>query len=79
MTITSEYVDFRDVNLEDPRIARRRGDENQERAPTPEEGVRLIKAFHSIEKASLRIAIVKFVEQLSETGNLQASLRALLD
>jgi hypothetical protein len=79
MTITSEYLDFREINLEDPCITGRRGDENQERAPTPEEGVRLIKAFHSIEKASLRVAAIKFVEQLSETGNLQASLRALLD
>jgi hypothetical protein len=43
MTIATEYLDFREINLEDPCITGRRGDENQERAPTSEEGVRLIK------------------------------------
>jgi hypothetical protein len=48
-------------------------------APTPEEGIRLIKAFHSIKNVALRKAIVIFIEKLSETGELQAGLRAFSD
>jgi hypothetical protein len=79
MTIGSKYVGCKEIDLDNPRIARRRGDEDRERAPTPEEGVRLIKAFRSIDKASLRNAVINFVEDLSETDNLQVSLRAFLD
>lgn len=47
-----------------PRIARPRG-VDEKHAPTPEEGVRLVRAFHRIEDAPLRDAIVKIVEHLS--------------
>ena len=48
-------------------------------APTPEEGIRLIKAFHRIKNASLRKDIIIFIEKLSEAGELQASLCAFFD
>ena len=42
---------------------------NEAKAPTPEEGVRLIRAFLQLEDEALRSAIVKFVEELSgESG-----------
>ncbi len=33
--------------------------------PNPEEGVRLVHAFHGIKHAALREAIIKFVTELS--------------
>ncbi|MFY9969539.1 MAG: hypothetical protein WBQ45_15460 [Roseiarcus sp.] len=34
-------------------------------SPKPEEGVRLVHAFHGIKHAALREAIIKFVTELS--------------
>ena len=50
----------------DPRTKKR---SKEKRMPTPEEGVRLVKAFHKIENAALRSAIVKLVEELSQNCN----------
>jgi hypothetical protein len=69
MTIESKYFDSREINLDNPGIARRRGDDDEEGAPTPEEGVRLIKAFHRIKNAALRDDIVTWVEKLSQNDN----------
>jgi hypothetical protein len=33
--------------------------------PKPEEGLRLVHAFHGVKHAALREAIIKFVEELS--------------
>jgi hypothetical protein len=43
--------------------------EDQRWAPSPEEGARLVKAFHSIENAAVRNAIVKCVEELARIDN----------
>jgi hypothetical protein len=51
-----------------PRDAGRQGEEDERRAPTPEEGLRLVKAFLRIDNAPLRDAIVKIVEHLSFNG-----------
>ena len=50
----------------DPRTKKRR---EEKKTPTPEEGVRLVKAFHKIENPALRKAIVKLVEELSQNCN----------
>jgi hypothetical protein len=50
----------------DPRTAKRR---KEKTTPTPEEGVRLVKAFCKIENAALRNAIVKLIEELSRNCN----------
>jgi len=34
--------------------------------PTPEDGVRLIRAFMNVKQAGLREAIIQFVEELSK-------------
>jgi hypothetical protein len=49
------------------------------RAPTPEEGLRLVKAFHRIKEARLRDAATNFVEGLADTHDLDAAVRRLLD
>jgi len=49
------------------------------RAPTPEEGLRLVKAFHRIKDARLRDAAANFVEGLADTHDLHAAVRRLLD
>jgi hypothetical protein len=43
-------------------------EEDERRAPTPEEGLRLVKAFLRIDNAPLREAIIKIVERLSVNG-----------
>jgi hypothetical protein len=54
---------------ENPHAAGRQGEEDQRRAPTPEEGLRLVKAFLRIDNAPLRDAILKIVEHLSFNGS----------
>ena len=54
-------------------------DGSEDSGPTPEEGVRLIKAFRSIKNAALRTASIKFLEKLAETRDLQTSLRLFND
>jgi hypothetical protein len=49
------------------------------RAPTPQEGVRLVKAFHRIKEARLRDAATNFVEGLADTHDLDAAVRLLLN
>jgi hypothetical protein len=50
-----------------------------DRVPTPEEGLRLVKAFHRIKEARLRDAATNFVEGLADTHDLEAAVRLLLD
>jgi hypothetical protein len=49
------------------------------RGPTPQEGVRLVTAFHRIKDARLRDAAIHLVEGLAETHDLDAAVRQLLD
>jgi hypothetical protein len=49
------------------------------RKPTPQEGVRLVKAFHRIKDARLRDAATHFVEGLADTHDLDAAVRLLLE
>jgi hypothetical protein len=51
----------------------------ENREPTPQEGVRLVKAFHRIKDARLRDAAANFVEGLADTHDLHAAVRRLLD
>ena len=51
----------------------------ENREPTPQEGVRLVKAFHRIKDARLRDAATNFVEGLADTHDLHAAVRRLLD
>ena len=51
----------------------------ENREPTPQEGVRLVKAFHRIKDARLRDAAANFVEALADTHDLHAAVRRLLD
>ena len=51
----------------------------ENRAPTPQEGLRLVKAFHRIKDARLRDAAAKFVEGLADTHDLDAAVRLLRD
>ena len=51
----------------------------ENREPTPQEGVRLVKAFHRIKEARLRDAATHFVEALADTHDLHAAVRLLLD
>ncbi len=48
-------------------------------APTPQEGLRLVKAFHRIKEPRLRDAATKFVEGLADTHDLDAAVRLLHD
>jgi hypothetical protein len=50
-----------------------------DRVPTPEEGLRLVKAFHRIKEARLRDAATNFVEGLADTHDLDAAVQRLLD
>jgi hypothetical protein len=52
-----------------PRTVVTQIEEDERRSPTPEEGLRLVKAFLRIDNAPLRDAIVKIVEQLSINGS----------
>jgi hypothetical protein len=54
-------------------------DRSEDSGPTPEEGVRLIKAFRGIKNADLRSAGIRFLEKLADTRDLQASLRLFID
>ncbi len=49
------------------------------REPTPQEGVRLVKAVHRIKEPRLREAATHFVEALADTHDLHAAVRLLLD
>jgi hypothetical protein len=51
----------------------------ENREPTPQEGIRLVKAFHRIKDARLRNAAANFVEELADTHDLHAAVRRLLD
>jgi hypothetical protein len=51
----------------------------ENRAPTPQEGLRLVKAFHRIKEPRLRDAAARFVEGLADTHDLDAAVRLLLD
>jgi hypothetical protein len=50
-----------------------------DRAPTPQEGLRLVKAFHRIKEPRLRDAATKFVEGLADTHDPDAAVRLLRD
>jgi hypothetical protein len=54
-----------------------RAGENRE--PTPQEGLRLVKAFHRIKEPRLRDAATRFVEGLADTHDLDAAVRLLLE
>ena len=61
------------------RIGSQIGRVGENREPTPQEGVRLVKAFHRIKEARLRDAATNFVEGLADTHDLEAAVRLLLD
>jgi hypothetical protein len=55
--------------LKQPPKARLDDSDEKSFPPPPEEGVRLIRAFHSIKKAAVRNAIIKIVEELSRKSS----------
>ncbi len=61
------------------RIGSQIGRVGEPRAPTPQEGVRLVTAFHRIKEPRLRDAATHFVEGLADTHDLNAAVRLLLD
>ncbi len=69
MTLAPKYYDSGDINVDQIRIKRQRGKEDEKHAPTPEEGARLIRAFHRVKSAAARDAIIKYVEELSRNDS----------
>jgi hypothetical protein len=59
------------------RAASQIGRVSDNRAPTPQEGLRLVKAFHRIKEPRLRDAATKFVEGLADTHDVDAAVRLL--
>jgi hypothetical protein len=61
------------------RIGSQIGRLGENREPTPQEGLRLVKAFHRIKEPRLRDAAAKFVEGLADTHDVDAAVRRVLD
>jgi hypothetical protein len=60
-----------------PRVGGHIASVGDSREPTPQEGLRLVKAFHRIKEGRLRVAAISFLEELADTHDLDAALRLL--
>jgi hypothetical protein len=69
---------FSSSGPERSRAASQSGRVGENREPTPQEGLRLVKAFHRIKEPRLRDAATRFVEGLADTHDVDAAVRLLL-